>query len=205
VTTPTNDPERNYTPNPLNYGLPTAKKSTSALTGIFIALLVSLLMLCGVRLLSLPRPYVARPVSNLVISASNLRQIGQAIAIYANDNNHQFPKDFATLLTTTDIPADVFVCPGSSDTPAAGPTTQAVVADFAKPGHCSYLYFGADMRDTDNPQTVVAAEPLANHHGQGVNVLFLDGHVDWIVAPAAQKLIAAATTQSTIWPPPGGE
>jgi prepilin-type processing-associated H-X9-DG protein len=125
--------------------------------------------------------------------------------MYANEYNHQFPKDFATLLVTEDITSDVFICPDSNDTPAAGPTTQAVVADFAKPGHCSYRYFGAGMHDRDNPQTVVATEPLANHNDQGANVLFLDGHVEFIVAPAAQKLIAGATTQPTVWPPSSGQ
>jgi prepilin-type processing-associated H-X9-DG protein len=204
MTTPTNDPERTSAPTPLDYGVPPVRESKWPWTRIVKALSPLLLLILAVLVIL---PFTGRPREGAqrIKCASNLRQIGQGIQSYANLHNHQFPKDFGTLLATGDLTAEVFICPDSNDTPAAGATTQAVMTDFAKPGRCSYLYFGAGMHDTDNPQTVVAAEPLANHKSVGANVLFLDGHVEFIVVPAAQKLIAAATTQPTIWPPPQGQ
>ena len=41
--------------------------------------------------------------------ASNLRQIGQAILLYSNENAGQYPDDFGPLLLTQDIEPKNFV------------------------------------------------------------------------------------------------
>lgn len=56
--------------------------------------------------------------------ANNLRQIGLACLMYADDHSNQYPDSLSTVLRDEDITADVFVCPSSNDTPARGPTTQ---------------------------------------------------------------------------------
>jgi hypothetical protein len=66
---------------------------------------------------------------------SNMRQIGEGIAMYANEHNGRFPDDLATLFANGDLETRVFVCPLSSDTPApAAPTTQATAAGILQPG-----------------------------------------------------------------------
>ena len=40
---------------------------------------------------------------------------------------------------------------------------------------------------------IVLCEPPANHNGDGGNVLFGDGHAEWIPQPRLGRLIAAAT------------
>jgi prepilin-type processing-associated H-X9-DG protein len=136
--------------------------------------------------------------SNRVQCASNMRQIGQAIAMYANDHGGRFPDDLETVLANEDLSADVFVCPSSRDTPPPpGPTTQATAAGLRQPGHCSYIYLGKDLTDqTVTPDTVLLYEPLADH-GEGMNVMFGDFHVEWIYASAAQAILTqhAASTQ----------
>jgi len=95
-----------------------------------------------------------------------------------------------------------FVCPSTRDTPATGPTTQAVIAELAKGGHCSYIYVGRGMTTaTATSTTVVAYEPLVNH-GNGADVLFGDGHVQFMLAPQFKSLIATipATTFPTTQP-----
>jgi prepilin-type processing-associated H-X9-DG protein len=37
---------------------------------------------------------------------------------------------------------------------------------------------------------VLAYEPLTNHNGRGANFLFADGHVGWLDAPTATKVVA---------------
>jgi prepilin-type processing-associated H-X9-DG protein len=203
MTTPNNEPDERPAPNSLEYAKPEAPRKSDWQMWLFVTALVAVLAVLGMSAL-LPSLNGPRAMSNRVRCASNLRQIGQAIQMYANENNHQFPPDLKAVLATQDVTPDVFVCPESNDTAATGPTTQAVLADFAIPGHCSYQYFGAGMRDTDDPRIVVASESLGDHAGAGANVLFIDGHVEFFPPLDVQKITAAATTQPTIWPPPSG-
>ncbi|MCP4245426.1 MAG: hypothetical protein GY778_00100 [bacterium] len=46
-----------------------------------------------------------------------------------------------------------------------------------------------------NPRTVIAYEPLSNHGGEGGNILFADGHVEFVRAQACKALIQTATSQ----------
>jgi len=129
--------------------------------------------------------------------ASNLRQIGQAILLYANDNQGQYPDSFGTLLLNEDITSDAFVCPDSNDTPATGATTQAIVANLTAGGHLSYVYLGNGMNTaTVGANAVVAYEPLSNHANTGMNVLFGDGRVDFISPAAAGALISKVAAKA---------
>jgi hypothetical protein len=131
--------------------------------------------------------------------ASNLRQIGQAILLYANENHGQCPPRFEDLILTEDIGSEVFTCPSSNDTKAPGATPQAQAQNLSAGGHLSYIYLGAGhtLQPNSNPDStaVLAYEPLSNHvyTGQagtaGINVLYFNGHVTFIPAPQAQQLI----------------
>jgi prepilin-type processing-associated H-X9-DG protein len=162
---------------------------------VLIFLLISLL---------LPSINVSRPTANRVKCASNLRQIGQAILLYTNDYQGQYPNTFGDLLMTEDITSMVFVCPSSSDVAAVGATTQAVVANLDTPGHCSYIFLGKGLTaKTVEPDMVIALEPLTNHGGDGTNVLFGDGHVEFFDKTQAAKIQAqiAAGTWPVFYPP----
>jgi prepilin-type N-terminal cleavage/methylation domain-containing protein/prepilin-type processing-associated H-X9-DG protein len=67
-----------------------------------IALLISIL---------LPSLNRARETANKVKCASNLRQIGQAILLYANDNNGSYPR---TLMDTSGSPLAVWATPNTT-------------------------------------------------------------------------------------------
>jgi prepilin-type processing-associated H-X9-DG protein len=157
-------------------------------------------------LVSLFLPSIGRPraAANRIKSASNLKQIGLAMQMYANDHNHQFPDSMSTILANEDLTPDVFVSPSSNDTRAEGPTTQAMLTDFAKPGRCSYLYFGTGLLDTGDPTTVTACEAPVGSTPSGMNVLFLDGHVEFVPEPAAQQILAALAVGRFAWTSVGG-
>ena len=124
-----------------------------------------------------------------VYCASNLRQIGQGIQLYANEHGGLFPPDLATMLLTDDLTADACVCPATQDTRAEGATTQAVATNLTAGGHLSYVYTGKGLTGGAPRNAVLAYEPLGNH-GAGLNVLFADGSVQWLDATQGQRLIA---------------
>ncbi|MCY2954737.1 MAG: hypothetical protein NTU53_22630 [Planctomycetota bacterium] len=128
-------------------------------------------------------------LANQVKCASNLRQIGQGIMLYANDRGGKFPPRLEVLITDVDLNPEVFVCPASNDKRATGPTTQAMLAELGKKGHCSYVYLGAGMTTSVPPDTVVAYEILDHHEKARINVLFGDGHVEWVVKAEAERII----------------
>ena len=121
--------------------------------------------------------------------ASNLRQIGQALLLYANDNKGAYPPKLEVLLTTEDITPEVFICPDASDTPAPGATPQQQAAAVSKGGHDSYVYVGANLTNSASASTVVAYEPLTDHANAGSNILWGDGHVSFERSDQAKKII----------------
>ncbi len=154
---------------------------TSALVGQQ-AMMVSIL---------LPSLNRARETANRVKCASNMRQIGQAMLLYSNENRRQYPPDLGTLVTTQDISPEVFACPSSSTSlPAAirgaAPAQQAAWVNE----NAAYVYLlppGTTMNL--NPEIVVLHERLDNHDHDGMNLLFADGHVEFMNMPAAQREI----------------
>jgi prepilin-type processing-associated H-X9-DG protein len=122
--------------------------------------------------------------------ASNLRQIGQAILLYCNENNSTYPDTLGTLLLTEDITAEVFICPLTNVPRSTAPTTRAQ-ADEIDSGKCtSYIYLGKGMNARTVPaDAVIAYEPLSNHGGDGTNVLFGDGHVEFLNKTEAQTIL----------------
>lgn len=125
---------------------------------------------------------------------SNMHQIGLAIQLYQNDFGGSYPETLDQLLENEQITAPVFVCPSSNDTAADGPTTQALLSDFHRPGHESYIYIGAGLTGgTVTPDMVVLYEPQANHIDK-MNLLFGDGQSDGVDSTIGAKIIAAAAT-----------
>ncbi len=175
-------------PTPLDYASPSSnpRHRTRPLTWV-IASVVAVLLLLSILAPSGTR---SRPVANLVKCGSNLRQIGQAISLYANENQGRYPDKLGDLIVE-DMTTAAFICPASNDDPAApGPTTQASSANVHAGGHLSYIYLGKGLIGTQSATMVIAYEPLTNHANTGMNVLFGDGHVEFFHVPAATTLIA---------------
>lgn len=121
--------------------------------------------------------------------ASHLQQIGQAIYLYADENQGAMPPNLAVLSDTVDLPAEVFVCPSADETTSAATRPDALVADLAPGGgHLSYIYVaGLGRYATLTASDVVAFESPGRHPKSfdGANLLFGDGHVEFVEAKAA--------------------
>ena len=131
----------------------------------------------------------SRETANRVKCASNLRQLGLAMQLYANENREAYPDTLEHLLHSQDITAHVYVCPSSNDTVAAGANAQAIVNDMAGGGHVSYVYAGKGLTSQSPADAILAYEPMTNHSGDGTNILFGDGHVEFVTKNRAQALI----------------
>lgn len=127
--------------------------------------------------------------ANRVKCGSNLRQIGAAIQLYAAAHDKQLPDKLATLMLTEDITPEVFVCPASDDMRAEGSTPEQWVAHMGE-GTLSYVYYGRGLKFPLPPDRVLASEPLIDHDGEGLNVLYADGHVDWLDPEHARQVLA---------------
>src|SRR5205823_5196621 len=146
-----------------------------------IALLISIL---------LPSLNRARETANRVKCASNLRQIGQAILLYSNDNRGAYPRTCAHTPATADesptwgtgaLCPDPF--PGTTAIGSGFKLNNAIGAEFA---------VAADMNPgstsgSDNPYSATSTSSAKdmrltnsnNHDKDGQNILYGDGHVAW--------------------------
>jgi prepilin-type processing-associated H-X9-DG protein len=184
--------------NPLDYGTPAQGGSFVRFLAWAVGIVVIGGMLISVMLPSLCR---SRETANRVKCASNLKQIGLAISLYAKDHGGQYPNLLAVLPSDQDITAEVMTCPSSNDEKPAATDMAEIVAELTAaetkaPGHkhcLSYVYIGKALTEKSVAETtIVAYEPLENHDGDGTNVLFGDGHVEFISKQGWPKIAADA-------------
>jgi prepilin-type processing-associated H-X9-DG protein len=134
----------------------------------------------------LPSLNRARETANRVKDASNLRQIGQGILLYSNDAKGKYPPDLGTLYKTEDFTPEVFLSPfGSTAVPAQLSKDQ--LADWVNQ-NSDYVYIAAGMNQGIDPSIAVAYEKPGLDSG-GSNVLYGDGHVDFVAAADLDAII----------------
>ncbi len=139
--------------------------------------------------------------------AHNLLGIGQTILLYRNEHKGDLPPDLGTLAHDEDIAVQVFICP-DSDTQAPSNLQPDQLVTWVN-ANADYTYLGTGLHldsDSDHPadnvdHIVLAYEKESNHHGKGMNVLFGDGHVEWMTPEAAQRAIASAEAVKTTTKP----
>jgi prepilin-type processing-associated H-X9-DG protein len=123
--------------------------------------------------------------------AANLRIIGQAITVYRNDHG-VWPQSLAEIAMGDNLNPEVFICLSSGAEKAPGATPQETARSLINPKHCSYIYFPPPPDAGDvNPDRILAVERMANHNGKGMNILFADGHAEWLDAQEAQAVLDA--------------
>ncbi|MFA5393555.1 MAG: hypothetical protein WC081_05975 [Candidatus Ratteibacteria bacterium] len=113
---------------------------------------------------------------------SNLKQLGLAMLMYANDNGGKFPDNLVLLQSKGYIGSlELLVCPGYKTALSTKP--RGTVA------RTSYIYVKG-LSQVDGPQSLVMYDASAgNHGGQGRNVLFLDGHLEYVPEGRFQALL----------------
>jgi prepilin-type processing-associated H-X9-DG protein len=157
-------------------------------------------MLVSILLPSLNR---AREQANRVKSASNLREIGQASLLYANDHNGKLPDSLGEILTKEDITPQVLISPRTSTSappPGLPPDQLSQWADHSS----DYVWLGKGKNNnTVAADAVLAYEKFEGLH-DGINILFGDGHVEFETMVQAHRLVDAATQSQPNLPKDGG-
>lgn len=147
-----------------------------------VALFISLILPISILLPSLNR---AREAANRIKCASNMRQLGQAMRMYAIDNEGHFPPSLPVLLAIPDyaLVPDVFVCPSTDDEPGA-PSDPLRFGE-----NLSFVYVGSGLTDEAENTVVLLYEPVESHGRDGANFLFADGSVRFVLRQQARVMI----------------
>ncbi len=178
-------------------------------------------ILAGILLPVLSR---ARESARKTQCMSNIKQIGMGLIMYANENNEDFPSDTAysggspamrglNILYDTYISDNkVFNCPSDATVTSATNAGMSVSTiggtEAFTSTQCSYGYDRAHRQADDAdvalaadrpPATPSATANSANHNARGQNIVFVDGHVEFINSPLAGWYYSDGTTRDNIY------
>ncbi len=133
----------------------------------------------------LPALNAARERARMAVCVSNLKQIGLALMMYAQDNNEKYPAPNGhrglQLLIDKEYLTDMkaFSCPSS---PILYPPAKLTSA-------CPYIYIGGALDSAakiKNPPAVPVVFEKPGNHKKHAIVLFADGHVETLVIPGGK-------------------
>lgn len=118
----------------------------------------------------------ARDRAYRVDCTGNLRNLGLALHQYAGDNDEAVPKTLQEIESYAASQPQLLVCPGSD------PKLISAAADFSRigPTNVSYYYVAGGSLSSRLPSDVQMFSHPDTHRGDGANVLFTGGHVEWL-------------------------
>ncbi len=106
----------------------------------------------------------------------NLRKIGVVLQMYAYDHDEKFPKSLKELYPDYLAKDDILRCPAKN---------------------ISYTYVKG-LTNADSGDTPIVYDSSVENHGDGRNVLFVDGHTKWYQEEEFQKLLKKVPEPSTL-------
>jgi len=147
-----------------------------------------------VSLMLVPALLEARAQAKQAVSMSNLRMVGIAAIMYAQEHDGQLPTGLDELVREGVVPPQSLVSPLSGRAPPTLEGGKLV-------GEVDYVYVrpaAGKLHAIENPaRTVLAYERLDNRGGAATVAVFADGHVEQLTGEQLNKLLEAPA------PPPG--
>lgn len=139
----------------------------------------------------------AREAANRIKSSSNLRQIGLASKMYANENRDKLPPTLGDLLRTQEIAPEVFLNPRTGHALPPVPAGEKPVDFYAGwvDENGDYAYVGSGKRADDGAGDTIIGYEKTGDITEGINVLFIDGHVEWVAFANIDALFAKSGLQ----------
>jgi prepilin-type processing-associated H-X9-DG protein len=148
-----------------------------------VALLPFIAMMAMMLAIMMPALGKTKLMAQRLVCGTNLKGLGNAMVVYAFDYEDKYPTGSRwcdLLAEEADVGAKSFICRGAADD---GPGHYAMNENIER--------LGADatpdmvlLFETDEPgwNLVGGSELLSteNHRGDGCNVLFMDGHVEFV-------------------------
>ena len=178
-----------------------------------VELLVVIAIIGILAAMLLPALARAREQARRAVCKSNLKQIGLALVIYANDYNEAFPfgmpdsdeyddvdfvnADFTALWWAGYIKSvQIFACPSTTDLAeylAPGDTFRQTAVSYGyddtksaiSPPHVGVAGDSPDVHwlvDSESYEEM-SERNSGNHKNEGQNIVFCDGHVEWVQSP----------------------
>ena len=154
--------------------------------------------------IALPAFAQARQNARIVASLSNLRQVGLAIQLYANDHDGKLPPDLGSTYSYVGSAA-LFVAPEHLGTVALPTGNNAEKIALWVNANTDYVYVGAKYGKYSNvtnaSQIVFAHEKFDLARDGRVDALFADGHAEVLPVPIVKQRIEDQTRDAG--PPQG--
>jgi len=139
------------------------------------------------RSVIIPRMSRLREENSRIQCGLDMRTIGQALRLYADDRGGAYPPDLGVLVKTCGMKPDDFICTNVALEPPANMSVAQAAAWVDQDS--TYVYAGAGLTTKCGPSTILLYEKDANHDGNGMNILFADNHWEFHTLPEAHKMI----------------
>jgi prepilin-type processing-associated H-X9-DG protein len=162
------------------------KGTGMAITGIVLPVVVLPVMALLMAIL-MPALAQVRRLAQRIECGTNLSAIGRSMIIYANDNGGKYPTPDRwcdLLLENTDVTEKIFICRGAEE----GPCNYAMNANVEEVNSPPDMVLVFESQPGWNLSGGPELLTLDNHQQEGCNVLFNDGHVEFVKPEDIPKL-----------------